>query len=63
MHLATSTAELPVQFQSDTIIISSNLATLRLHEISFSQITHEIHQIARPQGPVMDVFLESGRVA
>ena len=33
MHLGSSAAEMTVKFQSDTIIITSNLGALRLHEI------------------------------
>ena len=32
-HLDSSTAEMPVKFQSDTSIIEPNLAASRLHEI------------------------------
>ena len=32
-HLGNSAAETPVEFQSDTIIITSNLVASRLHEI------------------------------
>ena len=32
-HLDSSAAEMPVKFQSDAIIITSNLAASRLHEI------------------------------
>ena len=32
-HIGSKAAEMPVEFQSDTIIITSNLATSRLHEI------------------------------
>ena len=32
-HLASGVAEVPVEFQSDTIIITPNLAASRLHEI------------------------------
>ena len=32
-HIGNSAAEMPVQFQSDTMIMTSNRATLRLHEI------------------------------
>ena len=32
-HIGSSAAVIPVQFQSDTIIISSNLAATRLHDI------------------------------
>ena len=32
-HLGSSAAEMPVKFQSDTRIITSNLAASRLHEI------------------------------
>ena len=33
MYLGSSAAEIPVKFQSDTIIITSNLAASILHEI------------------------------
>ena len=32
-HIDSSAAEMPYKFQSDTIIITSNLAATRLHEI------------------------------
>ena len=32
-HLGSSAAEMPVKFQSDTIITASDLAASRLHEI------------------------------
>ena len=33
LHFSNRAAEMPVKFQSDTIIITSNLAASRLHEI------------------------------
>ena len=32
-HLSSSAAEMPVKFQNNTIIITSNLVTSKLHEI------------------------------
>ena len=64
-HLGSSAAEMPIKFQSDTIITTSNLAALSFHEIwlIWNTTIHLCLQVQNGSAPAAEVVTtpENGR--